>query len=214
MFEWSRFGILNMNRILDQFPLRRGAHDRRDDGMCAMEMVAWLAGEDHSDEPRCACPAISSYVRALNDLLPDDSERTRLLRPLVPKFVNTRGNDADALLRGWVVLDGTMRELLPHVMRSLRRGHEAEAFASSAPIVDVQSAQNALALVDRLAPDQHSMRWMLQRAIEGCRPAQWVPGAMQLVRRANDTAAFELAALVAARMSAGVSVRKNASARR
>lgn len=203
-----------MNRILDQFPLRRGAHDRRDDGMCAMEMVAWLAGEEHSDEPQCACPTISSYVRALNDLLPDDSERTRLLRPLVPKFVNTRGNDAEALRRGFVVLDGTMRELLPHLMRSLRRGHEAEAFASSAPIVDAQSAQNALALVDRLGHDQHSMRWMLQRAIEGCRPAQWVTGAMQLVRRTNDTAAFELAAQIAARMSVGATARKGASARR
>lgn len=203
-----------MNRILDQFPLRRGAHDRRDDGMCAMEMVAWLAGEEHSDQPRCSCPAIASYVRALNDLLPNDSERTRLLRPLVPKFVNTRGNDADALRRGWVVLDGTMRELLPHRMRALRRGHEAEAFANAAPIVDVESARNAMTLVDRFAPDQHAMRWMLQRAIEGCAPAQWVPGAMQLVRLTNDTAAFEVAAAIAARMSMGAAVRKGESARR
>ena len=92
-----------MIRIQDQFPLRRGAHDRRDDGMCAMEMVAWLAGEAHSDEPRCACPVIASYVRALNDLLPDDGARTRLLRPLVPKFVNTRGNAQDERRRGFVV---------------------------------------------------------------------------------------------------------------
>ena len=190
-----------MIRIQDQFPLRRGAHDRRDDGMCAMEMVAWLAGEAHSDEPRCACPVIASYVRALNYLLPDDGARTRLLRPLVPKFVNTRGNAQDERRRGFVVLDGTLRQLLPHALRALRRGHEAEVFANAPRVVDEASAMFALALVDRFARDQHAVRWMLQRAIEGCAPALYVTGALQLARRVCDSSSHEIAADIAAEMA-------------
>ena len=196
-----------MNRILDQFPLRRGAHDRRDDGMCAMEMVAWLAGEAHSDEPSCACPVIASYVRALNDLLPDDGERTRLLRPLVPKFVNTRGNAHDEQRRGFVVLDGALRQLLPHVLRAQRRGHEAEMFENAASVTGEESARAALALVDRFAREQHAMRWMLQRAIEGSRPAVYVTGALQIARRVGDTRALEIVAGIASAMAQGASVR-------
>ena len=37
----------------------------RKNDLCAMEMVAWLAGEAHSDEPECACPVLAAMVRAL-----------------------------------------------------------------------------------------------------------------------------------------------------
>jgi hypothetical protein len=84
-----------MERLADQRPLRRGAHASADDGMCAMEMVAWLAGEAHTDEPLCACPVIAAFVRAVNDALPSDAARDRHLRPLVPRFVGTRGTAAD-----------------------------------------------------------------------------------------------------------------------
>ncbi len=190
-----------MIRIHDQYPLRRGAHDRRDDGMCAMEMVAWLAGEAHSDQPRCACPVIAAFVRALNDLLPDDGERTRLLRPLVPKFVNTAGTAQDERRRGFVVLDGTVRQLLPLCMRALRRGHEAEVFDVAPSITDEASAMAALALVDRFAREQHAVRWMLQRAIEGCSPALYVTGVLQVARRVRESRAHEIAAEIAAEMA-------------
>ena len=59
--------------------------------MCAMEAVAFVAGELWSDHPECACPVIGAFMRAWNDGLADDVERTTLLRPLVPKLVGTRG---------------------------------------------------------------------------------------------------------------------------
>jgi hypothetical protein len=34
--------------------LKQGSHTAREYGMCAMEAVAWLAGEPHSDTPTCA----------------------------------------------------------------------------------------------------------------------------------------------------------------
>mgnify|MGYP007059429784 CR=1 FL=1 len=36
-----------------------GAHDTREQGMCVMEAVAYIACEQHSDRPKCACPAAS-----------------------------------------------------------------------------------------------------------------------------------------------------------
>ncbi|MCA8975327.1 MAG: hypothetical protein KDC98_11440, partial [Planctomycetes bacterium] len=82
-----------MQRLIGQFPLASGAHPTRSDGMCAMEMVAWLAGEAHSDEPACACPVLGALVRACNDVM-GDRDRNRLLRPLVPALVNSRATVA------------------------------------------------------------------------------------------------------------------------
>ncbi|MEQ1633109.1 MAG: hypothetical protein ABL997_12100 [Planctomycetota bacterium] len=186
-----------MNRLLEQFPLRRGAHDRRDDGMCAMEMVAWLAGEQHSDEPRCACPVIAAFVRAFNDLLPDDAARTRLLRPLVPRFVNTRGPEGQAQRRGFHVADASVRRLLPHLLHKQGFQDAAAALAALPPVTDASSARSALVVLDAVAKDQHATRWMLQRAIEGMAPERYVAGAMQLVRGAGDVHAFGLAAEIA-----------------
>ena len=93
-----------MQRLIEQYPLQRGSHPHRDDGMCAMEMVAWLAGEAHSDEPECACPVIASLVRACNDSMSDPA-RNRYLRPLVPQLVQTRADRRVEQARGMLAID-------------------------------------------------------------------------------------------------------------
>src|SRR5690606_8813913 len=60
----------------DSVALMKGSHRRREDGVCAMELVAWIAGEPHSDAPRCACPVLTAFVTHLNDTL-DDEPRNR-----------------------------------------------------------------------------------------------------------------------------------------
>jgi hypothetical protein len=201
-----------MQRLFDQYPLRRGAHDRRDDGMCAMEMVAWLAGEEHSDEPHCACPVIAAYVRTLNDFLPTDQTRDRLLRPLVPKFVNTRAAVAEVRAaaerrRGFAVVDATVRAFVPHLLQKRGKHDEAAALRALPPITAVDGAQAALRAIDHWARDQHSARWVLQRAIEGMPPARFVAGALQIVRRAGDAVAWQLATDLAARLADATAAR-------
>ena len=78
----------------------------------AMEMVAWLAGEKHSDEPQCTCPVLASYVRALNDLLPSDAARDRLLRRMVPRLVNTTASIAEQRRRGFRLADAAAQHAL------------------------------------------------------------------------------------------------------
>jgi len=49
-----------------------GNHEAGSGELCAMEYVAFLAGEEHSDFPKCACPVISLYVQTLNDRMNED----------------------------------------------------------------------------------------------------------------------------------------------
>lgn len=182
-----------MERLIQQHPLRHGAHPTREDGMCAMEMVAWLAGEPHSDEPRCACPVIAAFVRACNDALPSDQARDRQLRPLVPQLVNTKGSAALERARGLLVVDALVRRLLPQALLRLHRHDEAVLLGALPAIVDDDALRAALRAVETYAPQQHAARWVLQRAVEGAPPARYVAGAVQVVRRLGDPAAWSVA---------------------
>ena len=63
------------------FTLKMGSHDKPEDGLCAMEAVAWLEGLPHSDRPECTCPVLAAYTRSLNDRMPED-ERQKLVAVL------------------------------------------------------------------------------------------------------------------------------------
>lgn len=69
------------------FQLLPYAHATAQDGLCAMEAVAWLEGLPHSDHPVCTCPVIAGYVRSLNDTLPH--KKRQRLTPYLPRLVNT-----------------------------------------------------------------------------------------------------------------------------
>ena len=60
---------INPDRLaqLDAITLASGSHDNPDVGLCAMEAVAWLAGQGHTDHPRCASPVLGAMCRSLND---------------------------------------------------------------------------------------------------------------------------------------------------
>ncbi len=188
-----------MQSLIDQHPLRRGSHPSRDDGMCAMEMVAWLAGEAHSDEPGCACPVIGAFVRACNDAMGDDV-RNRLLRPLVPQIVHTRASAAIERARGHVVIDGLVRTLVPAALRRQQRHDAANLFADLPPIARLDDVQTALRVVEAFAKDQQAALWVLQRALEGCPPARYVAGAVQVARARDDAATWAATVAIAERM--------------
>ncbi|MEM8555703.1 MAG: hypothetical protein AAGF71_12870 [Pseudomonadota bacterium] len=72
----------------EDFRLRKGAGGSVETGLCVMETVALIAGEDITDHPECACPVLTSYAIGLNDTLPDE-ERQKLL-PLAVMIAGTR----------------------------------------------------------------------------------------------------------------------------
>ena len=94
-------------RLAQLAPLAAGAH--RPDGIaCAMEAVAYVAGEPWSDHPACACPVLGVFMRFWNDGLPDD-ERDALLRPLVPLLIGTKSSEATEERRALMAADWLIR---------------------------------------------------------------------------------------------------------
>lgn len=68
-------------------PLKVGAHKRPEDGLCAMEMVAFIERLPHSDRPACTSPVVASLVIFINDSLSDDGRQALL--PWLPRVVGT-----------------------------------------------------------------------------------------------------------------------------
>lgn len=56
--------------------------------LCAMEMVAFMEGEAHSDRPECVCPTLATIMRECNDNL-SDTDRD-VLMPYLSMCVGTR----------------------------------------------------------------------------------------------------------------------------
>lgn len=84
----SKKGVTKTDfEALSVFRLAGGAHKRPEDGLCAMEAVAWLEGLAHTDHPVCTCDVIAAFVRGVNDGL-DDASRQRLVAYL-PRLVGT-----------------------------------------------------------------------------------------------------------------------------
>ena len=79
-----------VNQLLT-IDLKHGGHKSFEQGTCAMEAVAYVTGEPFSDHPKCVCPVIAAFLRSWNDALGDEP-RNRLIRPLLPLVVGTRGS--------------------------------------------------------------------------------------------------------------------------
>src|SRR5687767_4751215 len=79
--------IETLNALASTFTLSTGNHRSPADGMCAMELAAFLDGVEHTDRPRCVSETISDFVRFTNDHIPDNL-RPRLL-PFVPRLLGT-----------------------------------------------------------------------------------------------------------------------------
>jgi hypothetical protein len=189
-----------MQHPVQELPLRAGAHPTRDDGMCAMEMVAFVAGEPHTDEPSCACPVIAALVRACNDAM-GDAARNRWLRPLVPLLVGTRATAAAERARGMLVVDTLVRVLLPRKLQREQRHAEAELLAELPPITRLEHVRTALRAVEHFALRQHAVHWVLQRVVDGAAPARYVAGAVQLARALQDADTWATVADLVERMA-------------
>jgi hypothetical protein len=90
--------------------LAKGAHRTPEEGRCAMEFVAYIAGEPHSDRPVCVDEPLRAMGIGLNDCLPDD--RRQALRPLLARCIGTAG-DGMTERRRYMALDWLIRTYTP-----------------------------------------------------------------------------------------------------
>lgn len=99
--------------------LEKGRHRRPQDGVCAMELVAWMSGEKHSDHPKSASPVITAFVRSFNDAL-DDSHRQRLAL-VATRVIGSRGDREQETLRGQILWDWMVTTAVPAWLAAARR---------------------------------------------------------------------------------------------
>lgn len=88
----ARLRVKDLRRLLPGGELESSSHevgyDGTPDGVCLMEAVAWVAGEEHSDHPKCACPILTDIGIEINDNT-DDSGRQRLI-PAIPALIGSK----------------------------------------------------------------------------------------------------------------------------
>jgi hypothetical protein len=188
--------------------LKKGAHESRDQGVCAMEAAAWLAGEPHSDEPQCACPVIAAFVIAWNDALPTDEDRNRILKPFIPRLVGTKSTEAVEERRSYLALDWLIRVQTPawlDVREDLRL--HAVALRALDPIQCMASAKAANQPVNAARAAARAAAWDEAGAAAGAAAVAAAWDAARGAARAAAGDAARAAAWDAARAAAWAAAR-------
>ena len=175
---------------LETLILLSGSHKTRKSGVCAMEAVAWLAGEEHTDYPRCSCPVIATFVRSWNDLLLDDETRTRLLCPYLKRLVGTRSTRKVEVERSWMALDWLIREYTPAWLDLSPGLAEHAAALRELSSVDSISVSGAQPVVSSAGAAARAAAWDAAGAAAGA--AAW-DAAGAAARAAAGAAAWDAA---------------------
>src|ERR1039458_1171742 len=131
---------------LDGITLLAGSHPDREAGVDAMEAVAWLAGEAHSDMPKCASPVLGAFMRSWNDAL--DDEGRQKLKPYLPRLIGTAGNKKKDEKRAWLCTDWLVRECAPAWLELAGVKEAPAALRALPPILSVTAAKKAQPTVD------------------------------------------------------------------
>lgn len=126
---------VNPDRLARVKTLAAGRHASAE-GLCALEAVAYVAGEPHSDQPACASPSLAAFIETWSDRLPQDA-RDALILPLVPRLVGTRGSDALERRRVALVVDWLVRTHVPAWFRLAKLNVEADELADRSALADV-----------------------------------------------------------------------------
>jgi hypothetical protein len=120
--------------------LLRWSHDSPEEGLCPMEMVSFLEGLAHTDEPDCTCKVITAYVHRVNDMLGDDRQR---LIPYLSRLVGTVSEEHQAD-RVEIVLRFTLSTLVPLAVDCKRYRRCAPALAAFNAARDLKTARRHL----------------------------------------------------------------------
>jgi hypothetical protein len=188
------------------FQLAEGAHGTAQEGLCAMEAVAWLEGEPHSDHPECVSPVLAAYTRRFNDRL-GDADRQRLI-PFLPKLVGTVAPELEqaraeylawqavsvftprALDAGGFTEHATrLRNIPRYDWRAATRAADAAAEAAWAARAEAERAAGAARAAGRAA----------DAAAEAARDAAWAEAERAAARAARAAEAAWAAGRAAAR---------------
>jgi len=133
--------------MTSDYTLAYGTHPDPTDGRCAMEWVAHLAGERHSDQPACVSPVVRGLCVALNDGL-DCTARQRL-RPYLTRTIGTAADGLDES-RAWMALDWLIRVYAPTWLRAVECDDAAGRLGGlDRSVLDSSALAHALEVLER-----------------------------------------------------------------
>lgn len=164
---------LRLERLYGGVQLVRGKGNPRKGRLCIMSLVAYLAGEGHTDRPRTASRVIRDFAVSLNDLAPQEWRQE--LKPFAPRIIGT--NDGHDRARGRILYRAIMEEVIPKANADAGRAEEddrqhADYSGTGGPLgvggpSDVARwAASLLGLLIRNAPSPSSRRWHWVKAVE------------------------------------------------
>ena len=128
----------------DSLVLSSGNHADIERGACIMESVAYLAGEPHSDAPKCASKVISRFLITINDRW--DDKRRQKLKPYAVKIIGTAANENIELKRAYLCADWAVRECAPMALDAAGLGEWATRLRNHLPVLNRASADSAKTL--------------------------------------------------------------------
>jgi len=177
---------INIDRLAKVTTIHHGAH-REGEKMCAMEAVAFVAGEPWSDTPQCASPVIGAFMRSWNDILPDN-ERTALLLPLITRLIGTVGSAELEQRRATMAADWLISVYTPAWLR-LAKLDPAEALERLTEITDFAQCPGLMPTLNAARNDS-AAAWDAARAAARARLSETKDelkkSAVQLVIRMCD----------------------------
>ena len=125
---------------LTEVTLKKGKHDSTGKEMCFMEAVAFFAGEEHTDEPKCVCPVLVRYLQVLNDGF--EEEERQLLKEYINKVIET--NDGNSIKRAEILSFIGSKELLERVKKLPIRSNNWASLTSIRYIEDAEDNYNTI----------------------------------------------------------------------
>jgi hypothetical protein len=130
-------------RLAEITHLDAGSHAPDEGTYCAMELVAYVAGEPHSERPDCACPVIAAYTMRLNDALGEE-DRQRLL-PFIARIAGSRATPAAKLARCYLAATRAVKVFAPLALEARGLPAAAATLRALPDIVDRDTASRRAA---------------------------------------------------------------------
>jgi hypothetical protein len=206
----ARLRGAKLRALLGTLTLRSGNHASREEGVCVMEAVAYVAGEPHSDHPKCASKVITAFLVSWNDAIPTDADRDRLLKPLIASVIGTADGAEMERRLAFMAIDWFVRVHTPEWLDLAGLQGHAAAVRATKEIVDEASLDAASAALS--AAESAALSAAASAALSAARSAAGsaalsaaLSGARSAALSAARSAALsaaESAALSAARSAA------------